>query len=173
MWKSIVGGLLILGLVAGTSNAAIIHDESVDGDHASSDPGTLLGSFGNGSSIIGSISATGTGSDEADRFRFNLTEDLTFTVSVSNTDEFFVNTLIFINPGLPPEFRSTVRGPGPFSLTQGSYIFALVGDLNTGNFDYRIDFGDVSAVPVPAALPLLATAFAGFGFMGWRKHRTA
>lgn len=32
---------------------------------------------------------------------------------------------------------------------------------------------EVSAVPLPAALPLLATAFAGMGLIGWRRRRSA
>ena len=31
----------------------------------------------------------------------------------------------------------------------------------------------VAAVPIPAALPLLASAFAGLGLMGWRKSKAA
>lgn len=33
--------------------------------------------------------------------------------------------------------------------------------------------GGTSTVPVPAALPLLATAFGGLGFLGWRRRRSA
>ena len=33
--------------------------------------------------------------------------------------------------------------------------------------------GDISAVPVPAALPLFVSALAGMGFLGWRRKRIA
>lgn len=38
---------------------------------------------------------------------------------------------------------------------------------------FRATFNDVSAVPIPAALPLFGTGIAFLGFMGWRRKRNA
>jgi hypothetical protein len=79
-----------------------------------------------------------------------------------------------------PSDGSTLPGVG----LNGS-IFKTLVDLPTGTIDafglytarnggnIRIDNYALSAVPGPAALPLLLGALAGFGVMGWRKRRAA
>ena len=42
-----------------------------------------------------------------------------------------------------------------------------------GTNDYAFAGIEVTAVPIPAALPLFATAVAGMGFFGWRRKRLA
>ena len=45
--------------------------------------------------------------------------------------------------------------------------------LRLTGIDPNEPFDDISAVPVPAALPLLATAFGALGFISWRRRRKA
>lgn len=61
-----------------------------------------------------------------------------------------------------------------FSTDLGSNSFLL-----QISFDHSISFGldeslvpQVSAVPLPAALPLMMTGLAGLGFAGWRKRKS-
>lgn len=53
-----------------------------------------------------------------------------------------------------------------YGLTDGTGAFIL-DDLSF------TDAPPVAPVPVPAALPLLLSALAGLGFMGWRRRRSA
>ena len=46
----------------------------------------------------------------------------------------------------------------------GSYI-------NPAYFGPNLQFGEVSAVPLPAAFPLLASGLGGLGLIGWRRKR--
>jgi len=50
-----------------------------------------------------------------------------------------------------------------------SSIGFTIGRLET----FTISASDVSAVPLPAALPLFASAVAGMGLVGWRRRRVA
>lgn len=60
-----------------------------------------------------------------------------------------------------------------FSLLAGSGV----SGLGAGAAPVRLLSGEnlvvapVSAIPLPAALPLFASALAGFGFFGWRRRR--
>jgi hypothetical protein len=66
-----------------------------------------------------------------------------------------------------------------YTGTLGSFQFALAaGYLNYAYIDFitaaNSTFGTVaavSAVPLPAALPLFATGLAAMGLLGWRRKR--
>ena len=64
-------------------------------------------------------------------------------------------------------------GIGPLALCNGVDICGLLEDRATGIRITTTHPVLVSAVPIPAALPLFATALAGMGFMGWRRRRGA
>lgn len=70
---------------------------------------------------------------------------------------------------------ATVGLPPVLALFDGfEALSSLVVTSSTDNtFPIMDNFtlSDVSAVPVPAALPLLATAIGGLGFFRWRKRR--
>lgn len=88
--------------------------------------------------------------------------------------------------------NGTAQGVGqPFGLTSAlaqlgmiKYIAVVdtteaksAGGKSTDGFDVvavkitTVEVGAEGAVPVPAALPLFATAMAGLGFLGWRKRK--
>ena len=55
------------------------------------------------------------------------------------------------------------------NLAAGTYTFGITSP-NSRNADYDLS---ISAVPLPAALPLYGAALAIMGFVGWRKRRAA
>jgi len=63
------------------------------------------------------------------------------------------------------------RGAGIYSLLIGNGVFGS----NNGPINYTMTFNVISTVaptPIPAALPLFASAFAALGFVGWRRKRS-
>ncbi len=160
----------VMALASGTANAITLYDEAVNGDLSVGAADPNFGTLGAGiNTIIGSISATGNGSDEFDGFSFTIAIDAIYTVSVFNQDSVFVNFFNFTNQGSGPI-------TGPVNLTAGNLTFQYTGQGNTGNFGYQIDInvpGVVSVVPLPAALPLFGTGLAAMGFVGWRRKRKA
>ena len=58
----------------------------------------------------------------------------------------------------------TIAGAG---LLSGTYNYAIPSDKIT------LNIGGRAVVPLPAALPLLASGIAGMGLMGWRRKRKA
>lgn len=58
-------------------------------------------------------------------------------------------------------------------LANGKLSFSDLGNDNIGALLDNVSVSLVSAVPVPAALPLFGTGLAVLGFMGWRRKRKA
>jgi hypothetical protein len=86
------------------------------------------------------------------------TGDLAFTSSFPNNAKVAIDLIT-------QALASNTTCPAPCSLeslvTNGGRTTALVGT------------GTVSAVPLPAALPLFATGIGGLGLLGWRRKRKA
>ena len=63
-----------------------------------------------------------------------------------------------------------------------AYLSAALFDIGPGGFDIGFPgigrpgvglTGTLTSTPIPAALPLFATALGGMGWLGWRRKRTA
>jgi len=60
-----------------------------------------------------------------------------------------------------------------FAFGPGSYSFSVLGNGSGGipaHFGLR---ADISAIPLPGALPLFATGLAALGLLGWRRKKKA
>lgn len=60
-----------------------------------------------------------------------------------------------------------------YSESNGSNFRASTSGWESAIFTHYSSAGAVSAVPVPAALPLFGTGLAVLGFIGWRRKRKA
>jgi hypothetical protein len=58
---------------------------------------------------------------------------------------------------------------GSFNETGTMFEFTHSQNVNEGGGHYYLSAFEATAVPIPAALPLFATALAGLGIFGWRK----
>ena len=72
------------------------------------------------------------------------------------------------------ETGTTMRGPWLWSAGNGGYYRFYLGSSTYDATGTPADFAPgVSSVPLPAALPLLASGMGGLGLFGWRKKRKA
>jgi hypothetical protein len=65
------------------------------------------------------------------------------------------------------------KGAGIYSMLIGNGTFAT---NNSGPVAYSMSFtvtSTIAATPIPAALPLFASALGGLGFVGWRRKKAA
>ena len=121
----------------------------------------------------------GDAADGANELRFGFTAD--GPVRVTNTSTINPNG-VFEDVTIALEdssgaVLSSVSGldagdgfPVMADFADGDEFFLTASFSNVAGDDSNLDFRLAgTAVPVPAALPLLGTALAGFGFLGWRK----
>ena len=59
-----------------------------------------------------------------------------------------------------------------FSHGISSLVFSTTDPYDNGQID-NLYYASAAAVPVPAALPLLASGLGALGFLGWRRKRSA
>ena len=83
----------------------------------------------------------------------------------------FLGNLVSPNPGVV--VNNVLNLPNP--LTQGFILTLADANAYAAAIGTKVQkvIDNVDPVPVPAALPLLATALGVFGFTGWRKRKAA
>jgi hypothetical protein len=86
--------------------------------------------------------------------------------TIATTDYFaFGPSGLSLVPGSPGLFSLADLGPGNYSL-----MFSGMDGLS---YQGSLTFAAVAATPIPAALPLFASALTGLGFLGWRRKKAA
>ncbi|WP_299731159.1 hypothetical protein [uncultured Tateyamaria sp.] len=169
--KKILTTLAVILTAGSASAASVIYDESASGDFGTN-PGTDLGTIGQGV-ILGSIdggSSVVSGTDEFDTFSFTLTETLNFSIMIQNEVAASSGFVMFARAG--SSIGTFTESSVPASLDAGFYAFQLAPRGNEGSFDYTVQFGDVSAVPLPAGVALYAPFVLGAGAFAARRRRT-
>lgn len=136
---------------------------------------------------------TRTTPDSSDSFLFNIptgtelvSADLTVTaIRFDPARTFSWNAVIHLwTPTYHFAYQDPRTAPLPLTISLPASLFPLpsgqtyrtgvaqgFGASGTLQFDYVAKY-TVEAVPVPAALPLLATGIGLMGFMGWRRRKT-
>ena len=74
-------------------------------------------------------------------------------------------------PGTGMVFVPASGGSFLVDLAAGNYVLSLTGGF--GLYGGSLTFAAPLTTPIPAALPLLATALAAMGAMGWRRRKAA
>lgn len=127
------------------------------------------------------------GSDNSDPSYLTLTADPGFAISLTTITLDIAamalgGTVDIFAGGIPGSLStpllslgiSAAGDPDPARVTTA---LALVGsqftfEMPSQNFGiYQLGFSQVAATPIPAALPLFASALGGLGFIGWRRKR--
>ena len=96
----------------------------------------------------------------------------TYTVSVQQFNNFAIGPLL--SNGFERDGQGIFTGP-LFGCSQG-FFCAFGGSNRDGHWAFDIsgvEKADVPPVPVPAALPLMATGLAALGFLGRRRKQKA
>lgn len=112
--------------------------------------------------VGGTIFSTAVGYDNADPWT---------SIGSNSIGTNLINTPNFVSFASLP---TTIYGIFFSGTIEGALSGSGARDYGTGYIQlFGYDIATVAAVPVPAALPLLAAGLGALGFMGWRKKRAA
>jgi hypothetical protein len=190
---SILGAVLMLALVSGTPASANTIATFQLNNVTFDDGGTAIGTFSmdiSGGAIHSSI--TTTAGVPADEF---LGWSYYPGVFISYDPPAFVFVIVNPDGSLNPD--GTVKTIGlflnfDFSMTTDlsslpsftltgaegfidrfncSTFFPCINRAITGGSIQTLSLQEVATTPIPAALPLFASALGGLGFFGWRRHQ--
>lgn len=175
-------GALVTGFLAGllgvSAQAAVVHNETVDGDLLNTLntglnntlPATpnfgLLSSGVNsirGSIDAGATNSTSDGTDEFDNFRFTTNSTWSFSPELVSGD--LLVAFLYEDTGtafnyLGARLLNNNDVFGSITNDAGSYAISITGSGNSGSASYDVAV-NVSSVPVPAAAWLFGSALLG------------
>jgi hypothetical protein len=101
---------------------------------------------------------------------------LTFTSLPSGIDGLTVSLFSGLTPpGGSPITADIGSTPTDFKFTgllNGGYFLDVHGSAKPSQTGFYAGLFSVTAVPLPAGLPLMATALAALGFFAWRRRKT-
>ncbi len=187
-FKVFVAVALVWCVSSMTASAATISLDFPSSDATLSN-GSTLGAGGggaffiSGTSLTESFTGTGLGSAVSSTWDFTMSNAMnsaasaTFNVLINGTvvDSFSFNGAegSTVSIFLSNSFSSILGDSFTLSMVATSTVFPGGGSWNWLPGGTVTLSDGVSAVPVPAALPLLATALGGIGFLSWRRKRSA
>lgn len=107
-----------------------------------------------------------------------------FFLDVINGEPFAVNYTVADNLGHTATFlvaSNTSSGAQTIGFAATGTLVTISAEAAGGNFDFFIDnvhYNEslppgLNQTPIPAALPLFASALGGLGFFGWRRRKNA
>jgi hypothetical protein len=180
---SVCGALALLGAVCAplaAANAATLTGDTIHGFYLFPNTGTVntdLGTFTapGGGQVFGELSYMVSGT------QISITNLLDVPVAFMPPSSF--NGFEFVDVSTDPGINGITLDPSttaPVNIsvatfTSNSVFLNFQGqtwDAHTAAV-FDLQFGSVSSVPVPAALPLFATGLAGLGLLGWRRKKKA
>jgi len=169
--------------LSGQARAAIIWNESVNGDLSNVIPATNLGTLAfAANTIIGGLDGgTGptSGPDEEDLIFFTATS--TWTIDINSISGVAVVHFLFTspNPSGPISFLTANSASGPStnligSQPAGSYVMGLVPAGNSGQSAYQFTINTTpAAAPEPATLTMFGLGILGFAGAALRRRKRA
>ena len=102
--------------------------------------------------------------------------DLRVTRSVAGLFNVSVNGSSVLNIADSASFNTTFSGPNNiiyFFIDDFQTLLNYPPEAGSGRITFIEVSSDLSAVPLPAALPLFATGLGALGLLGWRRKRKA
>jgi hypothetical protein len=180
--KTLLGAVMVLGLASVTANASLVANGSFEtGNFSGWTQGGNTGFTSVSNSVAAVHSGTYGGLLGPSGSVGTLTQSIATTVGQQYSVSFWLNNLGAGTNSFSASFGSTLLSlSNKSAFTYTLYTFLVQATTSTTNlvFTFRqdpnywsLDDVNVQAVPIPAALPLLAAGLGGIGLMARHRKR--